>query len=135
MNLGVMKLFALISLCFVMAGCGIREMTQSQASDMITKAGGVQNVNQEATRIFDRFGTNESTILFGSELTNYPTLSALGKPLFIQAETNGFSSHIAIPFGSHYQRNFVIIFNPGSPVKFSYLSEFNQVATNIFVGK
>ena len=120
---------------FGMSGCSLSEMTQDQALEMFTKVGGIQKINQEAKIIFDLLGTNESKVLYGSVLTNYPALSALGKPLFIQAGTNGYSSRIEIPFGSHYRRNFIFIFDPNGPVEFPYASKCIQVATNCFVSK
>lgn len=130
-----MVMAILLVLIFLgLTGCSPSKMTQEQALEMFAKAGGIQRVNQEAKIIFDRFGTNESTELFGLALTNYPTLSALGKPLFIQAGTNGYSSRIEIPFGSHYGKRFIFVFNPNGPVEFPYASRCIQVATNIFVG-
>ncbi|MGH7980982.1 MAG: hypothetical protein ACREE6_16515, partial [Limisphaerales bacterium] len=129
------KLIFLSLMCLGMAGCGRAAMTQSEALEMFEKAGGVETVNSEARTIFDRLGTNYSGVLFGPELTNYPALSALGRPLFIQTESGGYSSHIEIPFGSHYDRKFIFIFNPNIPIEFPYASESIQVTTNIFVGK
>jgi hypothetical protein len=130
----VIRIIFVVLICFGMPGCGPSEITRSEALKMFTEVGGVQRVNQEATVIFDRFGTNESAELFGLELTNYPALSALGKPLFVQAGSNGYSSRIEIPFGSHYRRKFTFVFNPNGPVEFPYASRCIQVATNIFVG-
>jgi hypothetical protein len=113
------------------------EMTESQIEAMFDRAGGVAKVNQEAKIIFERLGTNESREIFGSDLTNFPVISSLGKPFFLQNKNNppDWSAHIEIPFGTHYQRNFIFIFNSGSSIEFPYASNCIQVATNIFVGK
>jgi hypothetical protein len=118
-------------------GCGRSEMTSAQVTEMFDKAGGVDKVNQEAKIIFDRFGTNESKNIYGSELTNFPAISSLGETVFFQNKNNppGWSAHIGIPFGTHYQRNFIFIFNSDSSVEFPSASRCIQVATNIFVGK
>jgi hypothetical protein len=120
---------------FCELGCVRSEMTNAQAVEMFDKAGGVDKVNQEAKIIFDRFGTNESKVIFGSDLTNYPAISSLGKPFFLQNNFSNWSAHIEIPFGTHYQRNFIFIFNSGSTIEFPHASRCIQVATNIFVGK
>jgi hypothetical protein len=120
---------------FCELGCLRSEMTNAQAVKMFDKAGGVDKVNQEAKIIFDRFGTNESKVIFGSDLTNFPAISSLGKPFFLQSNFSNWSAHIEIPFGTHYQRNFIFIFNSVSPIEFPYASRCIQVATNIFVGK
>jgi hypothetical protein len=117
------------------SGCGRSEMTSAQVTEMFDKAGGVDKANQEAKIIFGRFGTNESKVIFGSDLTNFPAISSLGKPLFLQNNSSNWSAHIEIPFGPHYRRNFIFIFNSGSPIKFPYSSRCIQVATNIFAGK
>jgi len=109
-------------------------MTTAQAKKMFEKAGGLEKVNQEAKVIFDLFGTNESTVIYGQSLTNFPAISSLGSPIFLQTNS-GWSTHIEIPFGNHRQRSFIFIFNPANPVKFPYASRCIEVATNIFVGK
>jgi hypothetical protein len=116
-------------------GCGRSEMTKTQVAGMFDKVGGVDKVNQEAKIIFDRFGTNESKVIFGADLTNFPAISSLGKPIFLQNNFSNWSAHVEIPFGTHYQRNFIFIFNSGSPIEFPYASNCIQFATNIFVGK
>jgi hypothetical protein len=120
---------------FCELGCKRSEMTNAQVAEMFEKAGGVDKVNQEAKIIFDRFGTNESKEIFGSDLTNFPAMSSLGKPFFLQNNISNWSACIEIPFGTHYRRNFIFIFNSGSSIEFPYASRCLQVATNIFVGK
>jgi len=110
-------------------------MTNAQVIDLFDKAGGVDKISQEVKNIFDQFSTNKSKVIFGSNLTNFPALSLLGKPLFLQNNSSNWSAHIEIPFGTHSQRDFIFIFNPGIPVEFPYASRCIQVATNIFVGK
>lgn len=127
--------FMTICICLGMLGCSPSVMTQSQALDMFNKVGGTEQANREARIIFDQFNGKESKEIFGNELTNFPTLSALGKPLFIQAGSNGYSSRIEIPIGSHYGRKFVFIFNPNEQIDFPYASRCIQVTSNIFVGK
>ena len=131
-------LIGVVMIClglFCELGCMRSEMTNAQVTEMFDKAGGVDKVNREAKIIFDRFGTNESKVIFGSDLTNFPAISSLGKPFFLQNNFSNWSAHIEIPFGTHYQRNFIFIFNSGSPIEFPYASRCIQVATNIFVGK
>ena len=135
MNISTTMKILLVGISFGVLGCSPSQTTQNQALEMFEKVGGLQRVNQEARAIFDQFGTNESKELFGPVLTNYPALSALGKPLFIQSGTRGYSGRIEIPFGSHYQRRFIFIFNPNIPVEFPYVANCIQVATNCFVGK
>src|SRR5689334_5768518 len=92
---------AIICLGFVSQfGCGRSEITHSRAAEMFDKAGVVDKVNQEAKTIFDRFGTNESKNVYGSELTNFPAISSLGETVFFQNKNNppGWSAHIEIPF-------------------------------------
>jgi hypothetical protein len=133
-------LIGVVMIClglFCELGCLRSEKTSAQVTEMFDKAGGVAKVNQEAKILFERLGTNESKEIFGSDLTNFPVISSLGKPFFLQNKNNppGWSAHIEIPFGTHYQRNFIFIFNSGSPIEFPYASRCIQVATNIFVGK
>ena len=120
---------------FCELGCMRSEMTHAQIAEMFDKAGGVDKVNQEAKIIFDRFGTNESKEVFGSDLTNFPAMSSLGKPFFLQNNISNWSACIEIPFGTHYRRNFIFIFNSDSSIEFPYASRCLRVATNIFVGK
>jgi len=137
-----MKILNLISItvCLVFLcglGCGRSEATKAQAMEMFDKAGGVDKVNQEAKILFERLGTNESKEIFGSDLTSFPVISSLGKPFFLQNKNNppGWSAHIEILFGSHYQRNFIFIFDPSGTIEFPYASNCIAVTTNIFVGK
>jgi len=73
---------------FCELGCMRSEMTNAQVAEMFDKAGGVDKVNEEAKIIFERLGTNESKEIFGSDLTNFPVISSLGKPFFLQNKNN-----------------------------------------------
>jgi hypothetical protein len=115
-------------------GCGLKP-TKAQVVGMFEKAGGINSINQESVRIFQQFGTNESRVIYGSELTNYPGLSSVGKPLFLRMTTLDSSAHIEIPIGSHWNRTFIFIFDPGRPFQFRYQTECFQIASNIFVGR
>jgi hypothetical protein len=115
-------------------GCGRPEMTTAQASKLFENAGGLEKVNQEAKIIFERYGTNVSTVIYGQSLTNFPAISSLCSSVFLQTNS-GSSTHIEIPFGTHYQRNFIFIFNSQGSIEFPYASNCIQVASNIFVGK
>jgi len=101
---------------------------------MIQKAGGVEVVSQESAQLFQRFGTNDSRVIYGLELTNYPRLSSVGRPLFLQMSTSNSSSHIEIPIGSHWGRTFIFIFDPNRPFRFQYQAECFEIASNIFLG-
>ena len=129
----IAKLILPVFLCLGIAGCGPSEMTSKEASDMFSKVGGVQAVNQEAKTLLDQIGTN-SVILMGPDLTNYPALSGLGT-VMIPFASPGFSTHIEIPFGSHRDRHFIFILKPDAPIEFPLASHCIQVTTNIFVSR
>jgi hypothetical protein len=72
--------------------------------------------------------------LYGTNLNDFPVLSGLGKPLFFNMGSGEYSSRITIPIGGHYNRRFIFLFDPDSPVDFPYSSRCIQVASNIYVG-
>jgi len=116
-------------------GCGRPEMTTTQANKLFENAGGLEKINQEAQIIFKSYRTNVATVIYGQSLTNFPAISSFGGSIFFQTNNSGWSTHIEIPFGTHYQRNFIFIFNSESPIEFPYASNCIQVTSNIFVGK
>jgi hypothetical protein len=131
----LLPVFAATALCITLGtGCGAKP-SQAQVIDMFQKAGGIEVVNRESAQLFQRFGTNDSRVIYGSELTNYPKLSSIGKTLFLQMSTSDSSARIEIPIGSHWGRTFIIIFDPDKPFRFQYQAEFFQVSSNIFLGK
>jgi hypothetical protein len=107
-------------------------MTKTQISEMFDKVGGVDKINQEAKIIFNHYGTNISIVIYGQQLTNFPAISSLSSSVFLQTNS-GWSTHIEIPFGSHYQRNFIFIFDPNNAIKFPYASNCIAFTTNIFL--
>jgi len=109
-------------------------MTLNQAMAMFDKVGGISNVNTEVKIVFNRFGTRESMELYGTNLNDFPILSGLGKPLFFNTGSVGYSARISIPIGGHYNRRFIFLFDPDYPVEFPYSSSCIQVASNIYVG-
>ncbi|MGA2028722.1 MAG: hypothetical protein ABSG87_01425 [Verrucomicrobiota bacterium] len=115
-------------------GCGRSEMTKAQVSEMFDKAGGADKINQEAKIIFNHYGTNISTVIYGQQLTNFPAISSLSSSVFLQTNS-GWSTCIEIPIGSHYQKSFIFIFDPDDAIEFPYASSCIAVTTNIFVGK
>jgi hypothetical protein len=131
-----MKVLKLISSAIVLCGlgCSRSEMTKAQVSEMFDKAGGGDKINQEAKIIFDQYGTNISTVIYGQQLTNFPAISLLSSSVYLQTNS-GWSTCVEIPFGSHYQRNFIFIFDTSDAIEFPLASNCIAVATNIFVGK
>ena len=109
-------------------------MTKDKAAALFNKVGGADEISEEAKAVFDHFGTNVSTVIYGKSLTNFLAISSLGSSVFLQTNS-GWSPCIEIPFGSHYQRDFIFIFDSRNPIAFPYASNCIQVTTNIFVGK
>jgi hypothetical protein len=81
-------------------GCSRSEMTKDKAETLFNKVGGTDEINKEAKIIFDQFGTNISTVIYGNSLTNFPAISSLAGSVFLQTNS-GWSTCIEIPFGSH----------------------------------
>jgi hypothetical protein len=126
--------FAATFLCITLGtGCGAKP-NQVQVVEMFQKAGGIDAVNQESAQLLQQFGTNDSRVIYGSELTNYPRLSAVGKPIFLQTSTSDSSAHIEIPIGSHWGRTFIFIFDPYKPFRFQYRARCSAIASNILLG-
>jgi hypothetical protein len=91
---GHMRVNCLIYLVVMLALAAGCKPDKADVDDMFRRAGGVEVVNQEAERLFQRFGTNDSRVIQGLKLTNYPKLSSIGRPLFLQMSTSNTSSHI-----------------------------------------
>jgi hypothetical protein len=131
----LLPVFAATGLCIILGtGCDAKP-SQAQVAETFQKAGGIEAVNRESVQLFQRFGTNDSRVIYGSELTNYPRLSSAGKPIFLQMSTSNSSAHIEIPIGSHWGRTFIFIFDREKPFRFQYQAECFQIASNIFLGK
>ena len=90
------------------------KMTAGKVLKRIDKAGGLNELNQEARIIFDRFGTNEWRFLYEDDLKNCPAISALGNAFGYFPESaddpTKVPTHIWVRYGSHFYTKAIFIF-------------------------
>jgi hypothetical protein len=123
----------------------VPEMTPEKAQKLFETVGGVNEVNREASMLFDQLGTNEWTFLFPQDLTNAPAISSLcsicknysgrdysGTSVAIFPE-NG--RHIEIKFGNHWSLKRFYIFDSKKVVTFNPPPNWFQVSSNIFASR
>jgi hypothetical protein len=115
-------------------GCGRSEMTKDKAEALFNEVGGAREIDREAKAIFDHLGTNVSTAIYGESLTKFLAISSLASSVFLQTNP-GWSTHIEMPFGSDYQRNFIFIFDSDAPIEFPYRANCLAVTTYIPVAR
>lgn len=110
-------------------------MTEEKAVKLFERAGGLTKVEQEASILFERHGTNGG-YLRRSDRTNFPAISVLGESVSVDGE-----SKILIRRGPLTNSKFIYIFRTGldsnattasGNLKF-FTSKYITVATNIFV--
>jgi hypothetical protein len=123
----------------------VPEMTPEKAQKLFETVGGVNKVDREARILFDRLGTNESTLLYPKDLTNSPAISSLysicenysgrkysGTSVAIFPD---YGRHIEIKFGNHWSLKRIYIFDPAGALTFNRPSDWFQVASNIFASR
>jgi len=113
----------------ILAGCSRSTMTHEPESNMmfasrqaamqIAKAGGVKKVCKEANQMFYNYGfTNNSPPRFylfnNSELTNYPTLTAIGN---VDGIWTGPPDYIKIHVGTRPTGYYIEIVNTNNQMK------------------
>jgi hypothetical protein len=123
----------------------VPEMTPEKAQKLFVTVRGVNEVNREATILFDRLGTNDWTFLFPEDLTNSPAISSLYSICenYSGREYSGTSvaifpdngRHIEIKFGNHWSLKRIYIFDPNGAITFNPPSDWFQVASNIFASR
>ena len=111
--------------------------------EMFDKAGGVDKVNQEAKVAFERFGTEKTKSLSGSDSKDFPAISTLGSSVVLYGANPSMASEITIRFGTHRNTKFIHIFPldfdaskaPKSSNVLAVLDDAKhfQIASNIFV--
>ncbi len=132
----------------------VPEMTPEKAQKLFERAGGVNEINREASALLNQWGGDNFKILYESELTKSPAIYSLytncetysGEPYsgtsvavwydFPNDNTDG--KHvwfIKIEFGNHELHKRFYIFNPNQPVTFNMPSNWFQVTSNIFASK
>jgi hypothetical protein len=119
------------------------KMNAEKMLKRVDNVGGLNELNQEAKIIFDRFGTNEWKCLDESDLKNFPAISALGNSVGIFPESaddpTKVSTHIRIRYGSHFYTKLIFIFQT-EPEALRATNIINapfafQVSSNIFATK
>jgi hypothetical protein len=114
----IISVFVCIVIILVLAnGLGFLwhpKMTARTVLKRIDKVGGLNELNQEAKIIFDRYGTNEWKFLNESDLKDFPAISALGNSVGIFPESaddpTKVPTHIRIRYGSHFYTKLIFIF-------------------------
>jgi hypothetical protein len=108
-------------------------MTEDQARKLIEKAGGAEQVNQDARKIFTAHGTNElySLWLYEGEITNYPAIASL----LSNSASKSFTvlsrpPQITILYGPHSHLRLMHIFEATNDLPAKYESPL--ISSNIF---
>ena len=129
----------------------VQEMTPEKAQKFFERAGGVNEINREASALLNQWGRNNSTFLDESELAKSPAMYSLytncetysgssytGTSVAVWSDypngdpDNGLVRYIDIKFGNHWSLKHFYIFNPNQTVKFNMPSNWFQVSPNIF---
>ena len=119
-------------------GCTKTGMTESQATDLIKRAGGLGDLNRDAQKMFAKYGTKEMNFIFGDDLTNYPALATLvdassTRDVAIIGGSPSCPAQIQLSFGPHGYPRYIRIFLTTNDFSSTYYQSCSQIYSNIFL--
>ena len=135
----ILLLIAIALVGFIIMGCWHKTETE-KALELIEKAGGVDQINQEARQIFAGMAADPQDVVFlyDSDMKKYPVIASLGNSVHLYSSAGSvLPDHISVRYGTHRNTRFLHIFDPDGPLPPDVRdpSLFVEIAPNILILK
>jgi len=138
-------LLIVLSVTILFQKKSVPDMTPEKVQQLLTRAGGIDEVNRETKVLFDKLGTNDWTFLYPEDLTNSPAIFFLYANLLSYSGTEYSGTrvanwpedgrHLEIRFGNHWVGKKIYIFDSNGTNTFHPPPDWFQISSNIFVSR
>ena len=122
----------LASILLAAVKCRMPSETNRHLSEIV-KAGGLDHLNAEVVKYFEKYGTN-TTQLFVDEITlaEFPSISALGDSAMICGDAKGVPQYINLRSGNHWNYKIYMLFKPGVVPSPDLQPRLTQLSSNVY---